>query len=52
MAMSKPNAMIYDYAKISMATNLHIAFQALSEFVKRYQMQPKPWNDVGIDVFD
>jgi hypothetical protein len=35
-----------DFAKLSMPSNLHLAFQILSQFEKQYNRLPNPWDDV------
>jgi hypothetical protein len=35
-----------DFSKMSMPSNLHLAFQVLSQFEKQYNYLPKPWDEV------
>lgn len=43
--------LICDFSKMSMPSNLHLAFQALSEFQKQYSALPKPWDNVNFVLF-
>ncbi len=45
-SLADPEMLVCDFAKLSMPSNLHLAFQALSEFEKQYNVLPKPWDEV------
>jgi hypothetical protein len=42
--------LICDFAKMSMPSNLHLAFQALAHFQKQNNALPKPWDDVCLYI--
>ncbi|CAF4348758.1 unnamed protein product, partial [Rotaria sordida] len=45
-ALIEPDLLLCDFSKMSMPSNLHLAFQALSRFEKQYNILPKPWDEV------
>ncbi|CAF5227218.1 unnamed protein product, partial [Rotaria magnacalcarata] len=45
-SLADPDLLLCDFSKMSMPSNLHLAFQALAEYEKKYNALPKPWNDV------
>jgi hypothetical protein len=45
-SLADPEMLTCDFAKLSMPSNLHLAFQALSQFEKQYNVLPQPWDEV------
>ncbi|CAF1279762.1 unnamed protein product [Rotaria sordida] len=50
-SLKDPEMLVCDFAKMSMPANLHLAFQAISNFQKQYNTLPKPWDDGDADKF-
>lgn len=51
VAKKEPAFVITDYGKFDHAPNLHIAFQALDQFVVEHGRLPKPWSDSDAKLF-
>ncbi|CAF3376655.1 unnamed protein product [Rotaria socialis] len=50
-SLADPDLLLCDFSKMSMPSNLHLAFQALAEYEKKYNALPKPWDDVDAENF-
>ncbi|UJR08635.1 hypothetical protein I4U23_012894 [Adineta vaga] len=50
-SLIEPEMLISDFAKMSMPSNLHLAFQALSQFRQQYNATPIPWDEADADKF-
>ncbi|CAF1335638.1 unnamed protein product [Rotaria sordida] len=50
-ALIEPDLLLCDFSKMSMPSNLHLAFQALSRFEKQYNILPKPWDEPDAEKF-
>ncbi|XP_043564560.1 ubiquitin-like modifier-activating enzyme 1 [Chiloscyllium plagiosum] len=49
-ALKEPKYQVSDFGKANRQGTLHIAFQALHQFVKDYSQLPKPWGKTDADV--
>ncbi|CAF3464770.1 unnamed protein product [Rotaria sp. Silwood1] len=50
-SLIEPELLLCDFSKMSMPSNLHLAFQALSHFEERYHALPKPWDESDAEKF-
>ncbi|CAF1176997.1 unnamed protein product [Adineta steineri] len=50
-SLIEPEMLMCDFAKMSMPSNLHLAFQALFQFETQYDASPKPWDEADADKF-
>ncbi|CAF1596781.1 unnamed protein product, partial [Didymodactylos carnosus] len=46
-----PEILIFDYSRMYISDNLHVAFQTLPYFKQTYGRAPKPWNDDDAEKF-
>ncbi|CAF1276826.1 unnamed protein product [Adineta ricciae] len=50
-SLAEPEMLISDFAKMSMPSNLHLAYQALSLFQQRQGAAPQPWDEADANKF-
>lgn len=50
-ALDKPEFLISDFGKFDYPEQLHLAFQTLHEFVKKYKKTPTPWSSSDAEKF-
>ncbi|XP_022190676.2 ubiquitin-like modifier-activating enzyme 1 [Nilaparvata lugens] len=50
-SLSSPEFLITDFAKFDHPSQLHLAFQALHQFISKHGRTPKPWNDADASEF-